>query len=67
MNTDTKSPWYPHTINCIRKSLSRTNPQACTCDGNEFLMHCDARNLDPNDPESMEIYKNFIIDHGGDL
>lgn len=25
------SPWYPHTVNCMRKAASLTNPQPCDC------------------------------------
>jgi hypothetical protein len=33
----------------------------------DFLNHCKDKNLNPEDPESLEIFKNFIIDHGGSL
>jgi hypothetical protein len=28
------SPFYPHTLNCIRRAML-TNPQPCECGGNE--------------------------------
>jgi len=29
--------FYPHTILCIRRSASLTNPQSCNCGGNELI------------------------------
>jgi hypothetical protein len=30
------SAFYPHTVNCMRKACTRTNPQECDCGGNEL-------------------------------
>jgi hypothetical protein len=34
---DLDSAFYPHTINCFRRGMSLTNPQPCTCGGNEMM------------------------------
>jgi hypothetical protein len=30
------SPWYPHTVSCIRKACG-PRPQECVCGGNELV------------------------------
>lgn len=31
------SPFYPHTVNCFRASMSLTDPQPCRCGGDELM------------------------------
>jgi hypothetical protein len=33
----TDEPFYPHTINCMRKGMNITNPQPCDCSGDDVM------------------------------